>query len=150
MDIWTALKDPYEPVAIPTIAKNATDAHHQQSNKAYGEECQIFENVATMDKSIKHQIIETIEDTYIVKLCNKYTYFVGVNTVDLFHPLMDRYGKIIETSLKENQKISDEAMDTTVSIDKYFEQIDDCIQYVDYSKQPHTAAQIINNSYNMI
>ena len=103
-----------------------------------------------MDKSIKHQIIETIEDTYIVKLCNKYTYFVGVNTVDLFHPLMDRYGKIIETSLKENQKISDEAMDTTVSIDKYFEQIDDCIQYVDYSKQPHTAAQIINNSYNMI
>ena len=53
---------------------------------------------------------------------------------------MDRYGKIIETHLKENQKRFNEAFDTTMPIDKYFEQMDDCIQYVYDEKQTYTAA----------
>ena len=63
---------------------------------------------------------------------------------------MDRYGKIIETYLKENQKRFNEAFDTTIPIDKYFEQIDECIQYADYDKQPYTAVQTINNAYNKV
>ena len=63
---------------------------------------------------------------------------------------MDRYGKIIETHLKENQKRFNEAFDTTMPIDKYFEQMDDCIQYVYDEKQTYTAAHIINNAYNTV
>ena len=44
---------------------------------------------------------------------------------------MDRYGEITEIDLNENLKIFDEALDTTMPIDKYFEQIYDCIHYVD-------------------
>ena len=35
-------------------------------------------------------------------------------------------------------------------IDKYFEIIDDCIQYADGGRRPYIASQIINNAYNMI
>ena len=35
-------------------------------------------------------------------------------------------------------------------INKYFEQIDDCIQYEDDDNQPLTAAQIIDNAYNTV
>ena len=47
--------------------------------------------------------------------------------------------------LKENHKRFDEALDNTIPIEKYYEIIDDWIQYADDVKQPHTAAQIIKN-----
>ena len=72
-----------------------------------------------MDKFLKHQIIETIEDNYIAGLRNKYTGFVGVKMIDLFHHLMDIYRKITETDLRENQKTFDEALNATMPVDKY-------------------------------
>ena len=44
-----------------------------------------------------------------------------VNKIDLVHHLMIRYGEITEMDLKENQKIFDESLDTTMPFDKYFE-----------------------------
>ena len=61
----TSWEDPYNPDEIPTIATNATVSHYQQANETYGKARWILENTATIDKALKHQIIETIEDTYI-------------------------------------------------------------------------------------
>ena len=75
---------------------------------------------------------------------------MGVKTVDLVQHIVDIYGKIMELDLKKNQKIFDEALDTTIPIEKYFWWIDDCIKYTHDGKHPYTAAQIINNAYNTI
>ena len=64
-------ENPDEPGSSPTIAINAIVSHNQQDNKTYGEARQIFETTAAMDKSLKHQIIESIEDTYIIEFCKK-------------------------------------------------------------------------------
>ena len=69
-----------------------------------------------------------------------------VKKIDLVHHLMVRYEKITETKIKDNQKIFDEALGTSMPIDKYFEQTDDCIQYADDVKYPYTPVQIINNA----
>ena len=61
----TSWKDPNEPGSSSTIATNTTVAHRQRAKNTYGKARQIFENYATMDKAIKQQIIETIEDAYI-------------------------------------------------------------------------------------
>ena len=45
-----------------------------------------------MDEALNRQVIETIEDTYIVELQNKYTGFMGINTIDLFQHKMYIYG----------------------------------------------------------
>ena len=87
-----------------------------------------------MDKALRQQIIETIEDNYIPELRIKYTGFMGVKTIYLVQHLMGRYGRMTETDLKENLKRFDEALDTAIPIGKYFEQIDDYIQYVDGGK----------------
>ena len=73
-----------------------------------------------MDKALRHQIIETIEDTYITELRNKYSGFMGVKTIYLVQHIIGRYGRIIETDLKENLKRFDETLDTTIPIGKYF------------------------------
>ena len=80
-----------------------------------------------MGEALKHQVTETIKHTYILELRNKYTGFMAVKTIDLVHHLVDRYGEMIEKDLKENQKIFDEELDTTIPIDKYVEIIDDWI-----------------------
>ena len=59
---------------------------------------------------------------------------------------MDRYGNIIETDPKNNHKIFDGALNDTVTIDKYFEQNDDCIYYADNVNHPYTAYHIIINA----
>ena len=81
-------------------------------------------------------MIKYAGDTYISELCNKYTSFKEVKSFDLIRHLMNKYGKFIETDLKENQRGLDEELDTTMPTDKYFEQIDDCIQYSDDVKKP--------------
>ena len=70
--------------------------------------------------------------------------------IDLFHHLMDIYRKITETDLRENQKTFDEALNATMPVDKYFEIIDDFIQYADYDKNIYTSTHIINNTYNTV
>ena len=146
----TTWADPDKPVAGPTITRISTIAHLQQYNETYGKSRQIFENVTTMDKTLKHQIVETIEDTYIAELRKKYKGFMGVKTIYLVHRLMDRYGKISETDLKENHKRFDDALDTIMINNKYFEQIYEFILYVYGRKQQYKSAQIINNAYYMV
>ena len=46
---------------------------------------------------------------------------MGIKTINMVHHLMERYGKIIETGLKENQKRFDETLYNSIPIDKYFE-----------------------------
>ena len=37
-----------------------------------------------------------------------------------------------------------------MTIDKYSDRINDCIQYADGGKQPYKADNIINNTYNIV
>ena len=146
----TPWEDPDDPDSRPPIVTNVTVTYRQNANETCDKVLQTSENAATMEEAPKNQIIETIEDTYIEELCNKYKGFTGVKTIDLVHHLMDIYGKITETDLNNNQKKFDEALETAMPIGKYFEQIDDCIQYSDDGKQPYTAAQIIKNDYTTV
>ena len=99
----TTWENPDEPGASPTIDKNATVTHCQQANKTYGEPHRITKNAFTMEEAYNHQIIETIENKYIVELHNKYTRNMVSKAINMFHHLIDRYGKFLETDLKENQ-----------------------------------------------
>ena len=38
-----------------------------------------------MDKALKHQLTDTVDDTYIAELCNKYTGFIRFKAIDLVH-----------------------------------------------------------------
>ena len=103
--------------------EKATVSHFQQANETYREARRILEDTPTMYKALNHQLIGTIKDTYITELRNKYTRFMGSKIIYLVHHLMERYGNITETELKENHKIFDEALETTILIDRYFERI---------------------------
>ena len=45
-----------------------------------------------MDKALKHQVIKSMEYTYIAELINNYIGFMGVRVINMIHNLMERYG----------------------------------------------------------
>ena len=47
-----------------------------------------------MDKALNNQVINTVEDTYIKELNNRYNALLGVTCQDLLEHLIDRYGNI--------------------------------------------------------
>ena len=53
-----------------------------------------------IDKVLKNQFINTVDDTYIQELNNKYTMFLGVLFRDLLEHLIDQYRNITTADLE--------------------------------------------------
>ena len=93
---------------------------------------------------------DTVEDKYLKEFNNKYTKFLAVTFFDLLEHLLERYGKITTTDLKYNNQRINEPIDSSLTINKHFEKIDDCIQFADDGKTPYTATQFIYKAHHMI
>jgi hypothetical protein len=106
-----------------------------------------------MDDALKNQVIDTINDTYLNELRNKYTGYLGVSTRDLFDHLLDRYGKITPAGIADiadcKRRIN-EPPDSTQPIDIYFQTIDKCIQYATDGQVALTPDQILQTAYHAI
>ena len=103
-----------------------------------------------MDEALKNQVINSVEETYLKELKNKYTGFFGVTRCNLFGHLLDQYGKITTVNLESNNQRMNEPIDSSLPIDEYFERIYDCVQYSDDGKTPYTAVQLIQKAYHAV
>jgi hypothetical protein len=66
-----------------------------------------------MDGALKTQVINTIQDTYLSEMRNKYTGYLGVTTHDLLDHLLDRYGKITPADIEDCKRRINEPIDST-------------------------------------
>ena len=84
------------------VSNKEMGAHCKQlKGYKYKEHC-TFDNATNIDEAFKNQIIEAVDDTYILDLKGKYTAFMDVTTSYLLSNLMDRYGNITLEDLEEN------------------------------------------------
>ena len=82
---------------------------------------QTFKNATTIDEALKHQLIETIEDTYIIKSRQKIQMVHGSQENRSITPSHRKICQNYRNVPQGKMKIFDEALDTTTPIDKYFE-----------------------------
>ena len=100
---------------------------------------------------LKGQIIDTIGDTYLCELRNKYyTGYLGVTTRDILDHLIGQYGKITAADLEANKSRMNEPIDITHTIALFFKRIDDCIQYANAGEVPLTPEQILQTAYHAV
>ena len=138
---------PIDPGVLPIIPLNATIAVRENLRVEHKEERRIYDNHINMDDALKGQVVDTIDETYICEIRNKYTGYLGVTTRDLLDHLLDRYGKITPADLEANKTKMNEPIDATQSIDIFFQHIDDCLQYATDGHVPYTAEQILQTVY---
>jgi uncharacterized protein (DUF433 family) len=146
----TAYIAPDDPGAVPIHAIGATATTRESNVLIHTEHRRIFDNHHNMDAALKAQVIDTIQDTYICELRNKYTGYLGVTTRDLLDHLLDRYGKITPADIAACKTEMIAPIDSTQPIDLYFKRIDDCIQYADDGQVPFTNDQILQTTYHAV
>ena len=103
-----------------------------------------------MYESLKNQVINAVEDTYFRVSKNKYTGFLRVTFRDLLKHMINWYGKIMTTDLKYNNQRMNEPIDSSLPIDKYFNQIDDCIQFDGDDNIPYIASKVVQNYHHVL
>ena len=103
-----------------------------------------------MDESLKNQVIDTLEDMYLKELKNKYTVFLVVTLCDLLKHIFDRYGNIATSDLESNNKWINKPVYSSLPINKYFNQINDCVQFDNDGKTPYTEEQVVQNAHHVV
>jgi hypothetical protein len=138
---------PNDPGPAPT---NGNAAAREAARIQHKELRRVFDNNTSMDDAIKAQIIDSVNDTYLNELRNKYTGYMGVSSRDLIDHLLDRYGKITPADIEECKKRMNEPIDSSQPIDIYFQKIDDCIQYAVDGQVAFTPGQILQTVYHAV
>lgn len=141
---------PADPGPAPTFAANVTALNKENRRVQHAEQRQIFDNNTNMDDALKAQVIDTVEDTYLNEMRNKYTGYLGISTRDLLDHLLDRYGKISAADIENCKKRMNEPLDTTQPIDLYFQKIDNCVQYAADGRVAFTDDQILQTVYHAV
>ena len=93
------------------IPPTTTSVARQQLRDQHTEELRIFTNHINMDDALKTQLLDSVEDPYVRKLCNRYTVYMGVTTRDLLDHLMGLYGNITAADPKSNKACINKAFD---------------------------------------
>ena len=120
--------NPIDPGPEPLFPNNASTATKENRRTQHKEQRRIYTNHTDMDDALKGQIIDTVHETYLCEMRNKYTGYLGISTRDLLDHLLDRYGKITAADIEACKQRMNEPLDATQPIDVYFQKIDDCVQ----------------------
>ena len=81
-----------------------------------------------MYESLNNQVIETVKETYLNQLKNKYTRFLRLTSHNILEHLTDGYGKIITVDIESNNKKINYPINLSLMINKLFSQINSCVQ----------------------
>jgi hypothetical protein len=85
------------PVPIHDLPANAATRETDRINHKAAQK--LYEHHNNMNDALKTQIIDTVADTYIGELRNRYTGYMGVAPRDLIDHLLERYGRITASDI---------------------------------------------------
>ena len=108
------------------------------------------DNTWTMDESLKNQVIDTVEYTYLMEFKNMNTGFLRVTFRDHLKHLLNRYRNITTADLEDNNQQMNKPIDSSLSIDKYFYIMDEYIQFDENGNTPYTAEQVIQKAHRAV
>ena len=146
----TPYVSPPNPGTQAAPGQNASAATIEQDRIRHLEQRRVHDNHMNMDSALKTLLIDATEDVFLHEVRNKYTGYLGVTTRDLLDHLLDRYGKITAADIEECKRRMTSPMDIDQSIDRFFERIDDCVQYAADGSVAFTNEQILQTAYHVI
>ena len=141
---------PLNPGASPIIPANATGVQISSLQKAHKDETTAFHQYINVDKALKQQLIEAVDDIYLKALRNKYVGFSNQTFLTMMAHLYLHYAKISPSDLTLNNKAMKKAYDPNQPIENLFEQINDAVEYAAAGKNPYTDAQIESTAYQLV
>jgi hypothetical protein len=101
-------------------------------------------------QALRKQIINTIEEKYIMSLRNKYTRYNSVHPKDLLKYLFDTYGKITPEDVLENEIKFTQDWDGGDAFEMVIERINNCIDFAKEAESAYTDKQIMDRAQAIV
>ena len=145
---------PYNRPAHPgrlIIPANATRHAAALQERTWKEELRVFHEVRGVEQALIGQIVNAVEETYLLSVKNRTTGQYTGNVGDIVRHLQGRYGKITPGQLQEfDLEISQMTYDPSNPIEQVFNRIEDLVDYGEIANNAYTQAQAIAKGYNIL
>ena len=141
-----AYSAPIEPGILPLMAANLSVVTRETQKTAHEEARRIYDNHTNMDDALKAQLIDSVDDTYLCEVRNKYKGYLGITTRNLIDHLLYRYSKITPADTEECKVRMNKPIGLSQPIDLFFQRIDNCVQYASDGQVAFTNGQIIQTA----
>ena len=141
---------PVNPGTTAVIPLNSTAAQITSLRKEHDDATKVFHQYINVDKALKQQLIEAVDDLYLKALRNKYVGFSNQSFLTMIAHLYLHYAKISPSDLTLNDSAMKKPYDPNLPIENLFEQINDAVEYAAAGKTPYSNAQIETIAYQLV
>ena len=118
--------------------------------RANKEKLRQFDEYNVVMQALRKQIVDTVEDKYIMSMRNKYTRYNSVHPKDLLKYLFDTYGKITPEDVIENERKFTEEWDGDEAFEVVIERINNCIDFAIEAECAYSHKQIMNHALTIV
>jgi hypothetical protein len=141
---------PVHPGNILAAALGGTQYAIADAVRANKEQLRQFDEYQAVMQALRKQIIDTVEEKFIMSLRNKYTRYNSVHPKDLLKYLFDTYGKITPEDIIENEKKFTEDWDGDEAFEIVIERINNCVEFAKEAESPYTDKQIMIRALTLV
>ena len=141
---------PIDPGPCAQHRTGDTSVAQADAYSTHKEERRVYDLDKNVDAALKQEIIAAIEETHLSAKKQCYMGFKGVSAKSLVYHLMERYGKILTSDIETCRQALAEPIEVDRPINLYFQQVENSIQFVHYSKTPLTPAHIVQTAYHAV
>ena len=135
---------------MPPMTANLAVVTRETRKTAHEESRCIYDNHTNMDDALKAQLIDSVDDTYLCEVRNKYTGYLGITNRNIIDHLLDRYRKITPANIEACKVRMNEPIDLSQPIDLFFQHINDCVQYASDGQAAFTNGKILQTAYHAV
>jgi hypothetical protein len=145
-----AFNAPIYPRNVLAAAHGGTGPQITDALRAHKEQMRQFDTYQAVMQALRKQIIDTIEEKYIMSLRNKYTRYNSVHPKDLLKYLFDTYGKIMPEDVLENEIKFTQDWDGDDAFELVIERINNCIDFAKEAESAYTDKQIMDRAQAIV
>eukprot|EP00957_Ditylum_brightwellii_P027887 2107239-Ditylum_brightwellii.AAC.1 len=103
----------------------------------------IYDNHHIVDRVLKQQIEAAVDKKYLEELSEPLVGYMNISAMDMINHLVDQYGNITSSGVKENKEKMNKPMDIDEPINIYFYCIEKYVQFAEDAKTPYTNEQVL-------
>ena len=134
---------PNNPDTCPTITQRAIDPTITRSHWEFLVEKKVYGVYRATEKSLKLQLLATVEEVYYRDLHDDDVGCALVSTKILPYHLWSAYGQINDNQLSTNAVRMRAPWSTLTPIDNFFEQLKSCMKFISKCGDPITITAVV-------
>ena len=115
--------------------------------RQHKEELHVFRQVTGTYLGLKSQLLDVFKDIYFCGLRDRHTGFTGIIYMEMITHLQTNYGIITHVDIMENEKHMDAPYDPSITIELYFNKIENTVEFVEAGISPFSTTQITTKAF---